>query len=464
MRLVRRVLVGLIVAGVGAGPAIAEEDLEQRVRELEDLVRRQGALLEAQEERIRRQEEELRRVSGERAEAAPEVAAAPPAAAPAAAEPNDFRVYWKDGIRAETRDGNVEAQIGGRIHAVAAFVGESDGFKRAADDAENVSGFRRARLYLKGRIWDRIGYKLEYDFAGGDADFKDVYAELERVPLLGTIRGGHFKEPFSLETLTSSNDLTFVERALPAALAPERNFGLMAANTVLDERMTLAAGVFRPSDDFGFTESDEAWAGTARVTGLPLWADDGRSLVHLGAAYSHRSFADDEGGFDSRPEVPLTVRALDTGDLALDTTDLVGAEAAWVHGPLSVQSEYVHSFADAPGGANPDFWGAYVYASWLLTGEHRAYKPGAGAFDRLKPRRPFLFGESSGPGAWELAARYSFLDLDDGAANGGEMDAYTLGLNWYWNPNVVILANYVYGNLRNEGAVNAFVMRFQLAL
>lgn len=467
MRLVERVLMGLIVAGVAAGTAVAEGDIEQRVRELEDLVRRQGVLIEAQEERIRRQEAELRRVSGEQAAPAPEVAAAPAPAAPAAVEPaapTDFRVYWKDGIRAETRDGNAEAQIGGRIHAVTAFVKESDGFKRAADDIEDTTGFRRARLYLKGRMWDRIAYKLEYDFADNVADFKDVYAEVERVPFVGAVRFGHFKEPFSLETLTSSNDMTFVERAAPAALVPERNFGLMAANAVLDERMTLAAGVFRPSDDVGLTVSDEAWAGTARVTGLPLWADEGRDLVHLGAAYSYRSFDDEQVRFNSRPEVPLVASAVDTGTVAVDTSHLLGAEAAWVRGPFSVQGEYVGAFADAPSGSNPDLWGAYVYASWFLTGEHRPYKTGEGAFDRLKPRRPFLFGENAGPGAWELAARYSFLDLSDGDVSGGELDTYTLGLNWYWNPNVAIYANYVYGNLRHEGAVNGFLMRFQLAL
>ena len=205
MRLAGHVLMGLMVVGVAAGTANAEGEIEQRVRELEDLVRRQGALLEAQEERIRRQEEELRRFSEEKVEAAPAVAAAPPPAAPVEKrpEPTDFRVYWKDGIRAETGDGNFEAQIGGRIHAVTAFVSESDGFKRAADDVEDTTGFRRARLYLKGRMWDRIAYKLEYDFADNVADFKDVYAEVERVPFVGAVRFGHFKEPFSLETLTS---------------------------------------------------------------------------------------------------------------------------------------------------------------------------------------------------------------------------------------------------------------------
>ncbi len=55
---------------------------------------------------------------------------------------------------------------------------------------------------------------------------------------------------------------------------------------------------------------------------------------------------------------------------------------------------------------------------------------------------------SWGPGAWELAARYSYIDLNDGTGKnrvqGGKMDGVTVGLNWYWNDNLKFQFDWVY--------------------
>jgi len=44
---------------------------------------------------------------------------------------------------------------------------------------------------------------------------------------------------------------------------------------------------------------------------------------------------------------------------------------------------------------------------------------------------------------WEVAARYSTLDLPDGGVLGGEEENWTVGVNWYVNRNVRVSANYV---------------------
>jgi phosphate-selective porin OprO/OprP len=153
---------------------------------------------------------------------------------------------------------------------------------------------------------------------------------------------------------------------------------------------------------------------------------------------------------------------LDTGAIAdADGTQVTyGAEAAGVFGPFSVQGEYMRTMLDRSGAGNAEFPGWYVFASWFITGEHRAYKASDGVFDRVSPNHNFL--SDGGWGAWELAARYSSLDLDDAGVTGGEMDDVTAGVNWYLYPNARVMLNYIYANPESVGDANIFQTRFQV--
>ena len=54
---------------------------------------------------------------------------------------------------------------------------------------------------------------------------KDVYVGFKNLPLIGDIRLGHIKEPFSREELGSSKHMGHVERAsLNEALVPSRHY------------------------------------------------------------------------------------------------------------------------------------------------------------------------------------------------------------------------------------------------
>jgi len=79
----------------------------------------------------------------------------------------------------------------------------------------------------------------------------------------------------------------------------------------------------------------------------------------------------------------------------------------------------------------------------------------------VKPLRNFKKGD--GPGAWELAARLSYLNLNDDGVDGGRLRDLTLGLNWYLNPNVRMMWNYVLADPSDGGDVSAFMWRFQIA-
>ncbi len=373
-----------------------------------------------------------------------------------------LRPYWKDGLRLDSNDGSVKLKIGGRIHTDFGFFAEDGTLERRFGDFDDGVTFRRARIEFEGDIRGNLSFKAAYDFAGGDADFRDVFLRFKKVPYAGNLTIGQFKEPFSLEQITSSNNITFMERSLADTLVPARNVGIMAHRTFLSDRVSGAIGVFRPTDDFGNGQGDHQYAVTGRVTGLPWYEDEGKKLLHVGLAYSHREY-EDPLRFRARPESSLAPRLVDTGDMNVDDSDLLGAEIAWVHGPFSMQGEFVQACVDGKGAfvGNPDFWGAYVYASYFLTGEHRPYSKSSGVFGRVVPLRNFR--EDGGWGAWELASRFSTLDLNDGNVRGGRLNDFTLGLNWYLNPSVRIMWNYVYTDASQGGDASIFQTRVQVA-
>jgi phosphate-selective porin OprO/OprP len=304
--------------------------------------------------------------------------------------------------------------------------------------------------------------------------------QVNQLPYAGQFRAGHFKEPFTLEEATGENDLTFLERSTAdEAFAPAFNTGMMFWNPVFGERATWAAGLFRESNDVGGTDvGDGEYAGTGRVTVLPWYAHEGRCLVHLGAAYSYRSLNDGQALFRARPAVRIGApNFVSTGPIRADHDQLFGGEFAVVLGPFSVQAEYLSarvSDAVTPAGAADLFFqGYYVQASWFLTGEHRPYNRRLGGFARVRPHENFWLvatgadgaGLGFGRGAWEVAVRCGSVDLNDGGVRGGILYDVTLGLNWYWNPNMKLQWNYVRARREDvggsaAGTADILAMRF----
>ena len=126
-----------------------------------------------------------------------------------------------------------------------------------------------------------------------------------------------------------------------------------------------------------------------------------------------------------------------------------GFESLLVHGPFSIQSESTLAAVNQMLGPQLHYWGAYSQASYFLTGESRPYDKKTGALDRLVPLRPFIHehGCLQGPGAWELAARWSTIDLNNANRNGGQLTDLTAGLNWYLNGYTKLQFNYIHAML-----------------
>ncbi|MFP3980338.1 MAG: OprO/OprP family phosphate-selective porin [Desulfobacterales bacterium] len=374
--------------------------------------------------------------------------------------------------RVESEKSSYDVKFGGRIMADWASISADDSFDEDLGggrlDGDGVE-FRRARLFASGSFENNVFFKAQYDFSGGTS-FKDMYIGMKKVPALGNIKIGHFKEPFSLEEQTSSKYMTFMERALPNVFSPGRNTGIMAYDAALEKRMSWAIGAFYDAGAYGEGFNDYTDINvTARVTGAPVYADDGKKAAHLGLSYTRQFRDEDETSvrYRARPEAHITgVRLADTESFNIDDADIMSLEAAMVMGPFSAQGEYMQSFVGSDAENDPDFSGYYVYGSYFLTGESRNYKPGSGSFGRVKPNRDFSF-HKPGAGAWELGVRYSSLDLNDEAIAGGELNDLTLGVNWHLNPNVRTMINYVYADLENRAGVaddsaNIVQARFQV--
>lgn len=356
--------------------------------------------------------------------------------------------------------------------------------KDAYGNIQNGVDFRRARVALQGD-YGPSEYRIEMDFAqAGRPTFLDVYGGFHDLPVVGRMRAGYFFEPFSLERVTSNRFQQFLERSMvDQAFAPVRNPGVGVNNTFANERGTWAvSGTKARTDVFGDAIQDNfSDAITGRVTWLP-WYDEpsgGRYFLHLGTAYSFRGANNEQVRFAAQPDaregaattnVPFFV---DTGNIPAYYFQLMGLEAAWVNGPFSIQSEYVMSPVDSKYSGTLFFHGWYAYASYFLTGEHRPYRRDLGIFDRLIPKRDFLRYQGRpedkcldlGPGAWELAMRVDFLDLNDAAVHGGQITNLTVAVNWYLTPYVRIMTNYVHSFAESPGGIRSdtdiFGTRFQ---
>jgi len=217
--------------------------------------------------------------------------------------------------------------------------------------------------------------------------------------------------------------------------------------------MTASAGIFAVTGDDGeFFSRERDFNLSGRVTGLPLYDKEENRLVHLGFSVIQRIADNADGGFSLRPEINQAKKYLDTGDFDTDGATVIAAEMAGVAGPFSVQAEWKNGWIDNREGENWEADSAYVEASYFLTGESRNYKTSSGVFGRVTPNRPF--NPTTGDwGAWQIAARYSWIDLQDSGMNGGEEQNVTAALSWHLYSNVRLQFNYTYADVDDTGDV-----------
>ncbi len=341
--------------------------------------------------------------------------------------------------------------------------------------------FRRIRLFFKGDIGDSMLWKTQIDFNNpGIPEYKDVYIGFKNLPHNQQLLIGNQKRPLGMDHLNSSRFNVFLERPLVVEAFNEdaRRIGIAMYGYTDDEVYHWRYGLYNL----------ENTSTTGRYIGDPLqmslngrlssspWYDescDGRNYFHwaISGMLARPDGAIDaldnhvnQGRFRTRAETRSSSRWINTGRIAgAHWYEVFGLESMLNLGPLQVTTEYQNTWLQRDNhtaGTGPDvhFHGAYVFVAYTLTGEHVPYERTHGTIGRLEPFENFyLFNRCKGGwGAWQVAFRYSYLDLTDADIRGGIEHDATFALNWYWTPHSKVQFNVIYGDIEQHVPVAGF--------
>ena len=352
---------------------------------------------------------------------------------------------YKRGITLYSEDG-LSLKAKGRLQLDAATFDDDNRHYPGNQDV------RRARLALYGTINDEWSYSFENNFVNKYWNIGKTYLTYKPKGTNWTYRIGQDKTPTGLENSSSSLSTTFLERAAPTSTLLGGTRGGASARYTGDN-WSLHGGVY--DEAWGQKSSnDEGWEMGARATFAPY--KDGNNVVHLGASMA-REFPDENATsrFRSRPDSRLTdsKRAVDTGTLSnVKYEDKVGAELIAQFNGITWQSEYAQTGVDRDSGAQDvTFDGWYSELSYSLTGEERSYKS-KGYLGGIMPAKEHRL-QYGGWGAWQVAARFSSLDLNDGVITGGKMETSSLGVNWYPHEQIRVMLNQTFVDTDQNASV-----------
>lgn len=396
---------------------------------------------------------------------------------------------WNNGLELQSKDKDFRVHVGGRYQF------DNSWFSADQSVQNNINtpygdglDFRRARMRVDGTLYKTIDWAAEYDFVNSfrarnlsasaplftentTVAPTDLWIQFREVPWFGNVKVGNQKEPIGFEHVVSSRYLPFMERSynqdtfyggtyngFNPGISTFRNYGQGDAGVI-------HYGVFKPVNNvFAYNTGDGDYSVVGRVTHLLWYCDDGRQLLHVGVSGKQQS-AVGQAGVQGRSMTFRTRDAVRAGlsqdwpvpagiNLFGDDMQQVNGELVGVNGRWTFQSEYlVSSLQDArstfaaPGGTNAVYHGGYMQLLCFLTDDHDHYSKTTGAFERVSPKNNFSVkdkcGRFLGGGAWQIGARYNYLDLNDSGLNGGTLHNQTYGLNWFLNPNMKIQSNYM---------------------
>ncbi len=342
---------------------------------------------------------------------------------------------------------------------------------------------RRVRPSFEGTVYKYFDYVIAPSFDSGTASLQDAYLEYRYLPEL-KFRAGRFKAPFGLERLQSSASTTFIETAYPTSLTPNYDTGFQVAGDiwegVVNYAVALSNGTTDGSSNDTDTNSDKEVA--ARIFVSPFKLTNNEALRGLsagvGVTYGHQEGTSVLPTLRSPGQASAFSYA--TGVFSDGERTRLSPQLSWYYGPAAVLAEYVSSEQSLSRNAfrrtfENEAW--QVTGSYVLTGEDATFRG-------VTPLKNF--DPSAGTwGAWEIAARYHELDVDDrlfsdyanntfanvnSAISGAE--TWGIGTNWYLNKNVKLQFNFEHTEFTGGAPLdtlvdrpdeNVVLSRFQLA-
>lgn len=319
------------------------------------------------------------------------------------------------------------------------------------------SRVRRLRLGVEGAIPGDFNYKAEADFANATIGFGDVILTYAPKGKPWSLTVGNHETFESLEQMSSSRFLSFIERAqMNDAFGHTRRLGLSLGLQDATNTMRFNAGIFTAHSIDASIDND-GWIAAARATYSPQMMG---GMLHFGGNFQHREFQSNHSAaastsvgapstnqvarYRARPFLQTTgERFVDTGNFAAKSDNIYGAELAGIFGPLHLAGEAqwtkvnaydpgdtstgLNAFTGGPSlivpNGNPTFFSWYGEVGYFLTGETRGYKNGM--WDRTKVLKPF---DKGGWGALQINARYDYLDLDSNKLKSGFSNNFTTGV------------------------------------
>jgi phosphate-selective porin OprO/OprP len=407
----------------------------------------------------------------------------------------------------ESADGKYSVGLTGALQGDVGYYPGFDAKSKTGPQNLN-SGFnaRRARIGVTGKADGDFTYTFIYD-AGNSSDATPKGIENASVNYTGiknvSIDFGYANQLFTMDQSTSSYDTLFMERATPSNIATGLNTGDNRSSVgarYFNDRLWVGAYVTGPAvgDVHGQAERIGAFERVAyQVLSTPdytlhvgLGVDELiKAPLNNGAAAATIGKADPVTGIVTNSTVPspYSISLSDQPELRVDTTTFASTgtlgslanpvtggqiydiELAGNYQNFYAQGEYFHYQIDRTGLDTATFDGGYGEVAWTLTGETHKYLPGSAAYTRILPAHAFSLDEGYW-GAWEVAARVSYIDLTSNftsgkslssqpsAVNGGKQTSFTAGLNWYPNNYMRFELNYIHTDYDKDNSGSSGIL------
>ena len=355
----------------------------------------------------------------------------------------------ENGIGLKSKDGNNTAQFTGRLHMDYRQYDPTYGSGQTTDSYQNLAEVRRARFGIRGQFAKDFKYQLLANF-GNDVGSSSTSSTMDEMwvnyaanPEM-QFQFGLFKMPFSLEQLTSSNNIDFMERSLigntDGEFIPAKETGFML-HGIPKPGLTYALALSRGRANKDATSDGFDYIGRVTTNFAELQGSKAY-VAHLGAAYSTGDIKSGVIPASGRTESRTNSGWFTGSALSGETTRTrQGLEAAFAYNGLKVQGEQFNFKYDPASGTEQEIKGYYAQVVYNLTGESHAYKDGT--FGWIKPNNPT---DKGGRGAWQVGVRMSEFDASDISVATGKSNratAMTYGITWFCTDNLRFMLNYV---------------------